>query len=98
MLYTNAQALGLAKAAEAVVPNGESRPKNEVLKSLGIDAKRLRDRRVEAAFDVYLETWQLSEDFDLTWMTSGRDRTSLESENRQILGVRVQARKQDRGK
>ena len=88
-LYSDEEAKALIKQAGAVVPVGESRSKKKVLAALAIDPRRLAGRRVVHDFLVSIETWQLSEGFDLTWMAAAQDPTPLDRDNREIYGVRV---------
>ena len=75
-----------------MVPAWETRTKRAVLESLGIDERRLRERRVVQFNQLHFETWQLSDSFEIFWAASVRDPTPLESGNRQISGVRIQRR------
>jgi hypothetical protein len=88
-LYSDQEAKNLVKAAEDVVPIGQSRSKREVFRLLNVDSRRFRDPRSYAMMNANVEKVQISENFDLTWMCAAHDKTPLESEERQIYGVRV---------
>jgi hypothetical protein len=92
MLYTDGEAQKLVAVAEAVVPTGKALPKREVFHRLNIDPHRLRDHRVSGLMNVYVENYQLSENYDLTWMASARDSIPLEDPDREIYAVRVVSR------
>lgn len=93
-LYTDDEAKALAEAAEKVVPAGESKPKRDVFPALKLDPKRFRDQRTEQIAKVFVETWQLSAGYDITWMAySVFDDKPLESDDKKIYAVRIVPRK-----
>jgi hypothetical protein len=88
-LYTDDQARRLIESAEAAVPKGQFRRKPDVLKSLGIDIRRLCNRRFQRMNLGATEAWQMSPNYDLTWWAAGPDRVPLDSETAKIHHVRV---------
>jgi hypothetical protein len=89
MLYTDEDARRLIQAAEKAVPAGRFLAKNSVLKALSIDPSRLCNRRVHQFNLGYVESWQLSKSFDLTWGAAVQDPTPLERDDRKIFHVRI---------
>jgi hypothetical protein len=88
-LYTDGEAQDLALRAKDVVPIGTVRRKDVVLKALGIDPTHLCHRRV-AQFNMgYVESWQMSDGFDIRWASGVRDRSPLDRKDRKIFHVRV---------
>jgi hypothetical protein len=75
-----------------VVPVGKTLPKRDVLRTLQIDPRRLRDYRVIRSNLSQIVIYQLSESFDLTWATAEQDPMPIDSDDRQVFGVRVQPR------
>lgn len=91
-IYSNTGGAALRQAAENVVPNGTTKPKKDVLSALHIDSELMTNHRVIWVHHTAHETWQLSKNFDITWMATRQDRTPLEDENRLIYGVRINRR------
>jgi len=92
-LYTDEEARAFAKLAPTVVPKGQTAPRYKVLRAMTIDERRLRGRRMVGMMSVVFEVWQLSESFDISWM-SGMDShdhdTAIDRYVRPIYGVRVE--------
>jgi hypothetical protein len=88
-MHTDEQARTWKLAAPTLVPLGQALRQAEVLDSMGIEVRRLRDHRVEKSFDVVIETWQVSESFDIQWMSDARDQADLRSGARRIYGVKL---------
>lgn len=107
-LYTDAEIRKLAKfdidkASQAatlgaipcleVVPAGESRPRGEVFKALGIEDARVRDFRTWGKnFVVFLE-WQVSPSYDISCMTGENDPDTggleMTDPKRKVYGIRL---------
>ena len=92
-MYSDEEAARLVERAASVVSVGKTRPKRDVFRVLQIDPSRLRDRRVVQINLGVMETYQLSESFDLTWAAAVQDPTPLDRDDRKVFGVRVQPRK-----
>jgi hypothetical protein len=76
-----------------VVRAGESRPRAEVFKDLGLDEDRTRNRREEAMDKVIFLVWQVSPSYDLVCMTGtkGPANTTVDpfDPRRRVYGVRI---------
>ena len=76
-----------------VVPAGESHPRAEVFKVLGIDDARVRDfRHSEVDFVIFLY-WQVSPSYDICCMSATKDRNNgglaLTDPQRKVYGIRL---------
>jgi hypothetical protein len=91
-LYADEEAAALVAPAKTVVPVGKTLPKRDVLRTLQVDPRRLRDYRVIRSNLSQIVIYQLSETFDLTWATAEQDPMPIDSDDRQVFGVRVQPR------
>lgn len=91
-MYSDEEAARLVERASAVVPRGKTRTREDVLRALQIDPRRLREHRVEQTDLGVIETYQLSESFDLTWAPATQDPTPLGHDGGNVLGVRVRPR------
>jgi hypothetical protein len=60
-------------ACLAVVPSGESRPRGEVFRTLGLDDRRLRDFRLGSSENVDFLWWRVSPSYDIVCMTAAND-------------------------
>jgi hypothetical protein len=87
--YSDSEVTAWTSKAPKVVPLGQSASQATVLASLGIDRSRLRDHRVVGSFNSIIETWQVSESYDIEWMSDARDAHEIGSDGRQIYGVRI---------
>ena len=92
-MYSDEDAARLIERAAAVVPPGKTRAKQDVFRALQIDPMRLREHRVVQVNLGLIETYQLSESFDLTWAAGVQDPTPLDREDRKVFGVRVLPRR-----
>jgi hypothetical protein len=88
-LYSDTEARDLARRAKDSVPIGTARRKDVVLKALGIAPTRLCNHQVEAFNLGYVESWQISQGFDIRWAAAAQDRTPLDRKDRKIFHVRV---------
>jgi hypothetical protein len=96
-LYTDAEAKSMMASATAAVPAGETHLKSEVFSLLGIDANRLCARRIYGIQRVFVESWRISANFDISWKTTASDGHPAASENRRIFGVRILERERTEG-
>ena len=94
LLYSDAEARGLMKAAEKAVPVGKNRKKSQVLNALKIDPKRLCNRRVVGLNMSFQEYWHFSKSFDLKWTALLDDGGPMEKHDRRIAWVRIAPRTQ----
>jgi hypothetical protein len=74
-LYTDDEALAFARIAPTAVPSGQAIPKEQVLRTMNIDVKRLRDWQVYSLMNTVLEVRQLSEHYNISWRDGGTSRT-----------------------
>jgi hypothetical protein len=90
--YSDDEAVAFAKLAPSIIPRGHAVPRYKVLHSMNIDERRLRDRQVHPMMNVVVEVWQLSDHFDISWMSDFRTYrdTPIEDYIRPIYGVRVE--------
>ena len=91
-MYSDEEAARLGERAAAVVPPGKTRTRKDVLRALQIDPRRLSEHQVEQTDLGVIETYQLSESFDLTWAPAIQDPTLLDHDGGNVLGVRVRPR------
>jgi hypothetical protein len=79
-----------------VVPNGESRPRGEIFRSLGLDDRRLREFRVGAEGFVVFLWWQVSPSYDIVCMSATNDAENSDLEftdpKLKVYGIRLVAR------
>jgi hypothetical protein len=87
--YPDSEVAAWTSKAPKIVPLGQSASQATVLASLGIDRNRLRDHRVVGSFNSIIETWQVSESYDIEWMSEARDAHEIGSDGRQIYGLRI---------
>jgi hypothetical protein len=87
--YSDSEVEAWRSTAPKVVPRGQSLPQAKVLGSMGIDQTRLRDHRVVGSFNSVIETWRVSESYDIEWMSDARDAHQIGSDGRQIYGVQI---------
>ena len=88
--YTDAEASALVAAAPRVVPNGQTRPRDAVLRTLGITPTKLRDRWVSSLMNTTVEMWALSPGYDISWRIA--DENLISREDCPIYGVKVAPR------
>ena len=88
--YTDAEASALAAAAARVVPNGQTRPRDAVLRTLGISPTKLRDRWVSSLMNTTVEKWALSPGYDVSWRIA--DENLISREDCPIYDVKVAPR------
>jgi len=93
-LYSDEEALVFAKIAQTVVPVGQAIPKDQVLRTMNIDKRRLRGQQVYALMNAEVEIRQLSEHYDISWMNGGSSRAEsrIEDPRCPVYGVRVRPR------
>lgn len=79
-----------------VVPPGETRPRQEVFVTLGLDETRMRERRETPVDHVVYLRWQVSPSFDLECTTATKGRADEGSDKfakeRPVYGVRIISR------
>ena len=92
-LYSDADAEALVDAAARVVPNGQARPRDAVLKALGIETSRLRNQRIFAMMSVSVERWDLSPGYEVSWMIGRKDEELIRSKGCPVYGVQVRPRR-----
>ena len=88
-LYADEEAVALMDAAILSVPPAHTLSRPIVLKRLGLDPRRLCNRRVYPQNMSYLERWQISKTFDLTWAVPVGNPRVLEQEDRKVFYVRI---------
>jgi hypothetical protein len=80
-----------------VVPAGESRPRGEVFKALGIEDDRVRHFRSWVKNHVAFLEWQVSPSYDISCMTAINDPDneglSLTDPKRRVYGIRLLGRR-----
>jgi hypothetical protein len=83
-----------------VVPSGQSRPRADVFKDLGLDEGRTRDRRDIPIDNVVFLAWQVSPSYDLVYMTATNDPANDMLDpfdpSRKVYGVRIVLRSSQR--
>jgi hypothetical protein len=82
----------MAEAAAAVVPNGETRLKSMVFLALGVDEKRLSAPRLYRINRVFVETRQISANYDISWKTSASEGRPAAGRDRRIYAVEIKER------
>jgi hypothetical protein len=77
----------------SVVKAGKTRPRAEVFEALGLDEKRMRDRRVEVAGKCFFLVWQVSPSYDLVCMAAEQKANETEDEllapSQPVYGIRI---------
>jgi hypothetical protein len=80
-----------------VVPAGESRPRGEVFKALGIENSRARNFRTSSAHSVVFLDWQVSPSYDISCMTAVNDPENdgleMTDPKRKVYGIRLLKRR-----
>jgi hypothetical protein len=87
--YTDDEAVALTDAAILSVPPARLESLPIVLKRLGLDQRRLCNRRLQQENMSYVERWQISKNFDIMWAMPAGDRRVLEREDRKVFFVRI---------
>jgi hypothetical protein len=98
-LYTDGEARDLAQRAQQLDPLRKFRQRNAVFGALGVDPTRLCDLRVVQVKVGYVESWQISDGFDIRWGFRGsrisrvrvvpRDASLSETHPRAVVGPRA---------
>jgi len=82
------------KVCLEVVPNGTSRPRQDVFRELGLDEARLRDLRTSGIMNFAFVVWQVSRSYDISCMTANNDPEgngglALTDPQRRVYGIRL---------
>lgn len=79
-----------------VVPDGESRPRGEVFRALGLDDRHVGELRIDEINRVYFLSWQVSPSFTLVCMAAidedEPNAPALTDPARPVYGVRLVSR------
>jgi hypothetical protein len=78
-----------------IVPAGESRPRGEVFRALGISDQKLRDFRTRPSDHVLFLFWQISPSYDIVCMSGNTFREEAlpdDDARRKVYGIRLVSR------
>ena len=91
-LYTDDEGKALGEVIKKAAPRRQFKRKDLVLKKIGVDPKRLCNRRQGGANLGYKICWQISPSYDLTLWLSAFDGPPGERDDRRIYAVGMMQR------